>query len=71
MYDLPDYRLEPPDPTPEEEEFNECMGAVEGCVDELARIFKYDIDYEDLDHIKALLEEALNACEDAPDYRKD
>ena len=71
MYDLPDYRLEPPDPTPEEEEVGECMGTVEGCVNELARIFKYDIEYEDLDNIKKLLEEALEACEDAPDYREE
>lgn len=70
MYDLPDYRLTPPDPTREEEQFSECMGVVEDCVCRLSQIFKHYPDYDEVKEIRELLEEALAACEEAPDYRE-
>lgn len=69
MYDLPDYRLEPPDPTPEEEQFDECIGNIEWCVDQIQRLLAGP-DYDSLQQIKKLLEEALDAAEEAPDYRE-
>lgn len=70
MYDLPDYRLASPDLSPKEEEFGECMGVIEDCVSRLSQIFKHYPDYDEVKEIRELLEEALAACDDAPDYRE-
>lgn len=69
MYDLPDYRLEPPEPTHAEEEFNECIGDIEWCIDQIKDMLAY-ADYDDIKEIKELLKQAMDAADDARDYRE-